>query len=129
MKYLISTLITSLAFGILMTAPPVLAQTPDDGCAGTVGAGYGLCTAASHLGCGTDLENNTNACTKIEDKFVTITGELPPWLAPPQLLCWMPDDQHVYQCAGNSSANCPEGCKIWGYNPTTQTETCSCYNK
>lgn len=81
MKYLLSTLITIIALVFLTSTPPVLAQTSDEDCAGTMGAGYGLCIAASMLGCGTDSEKDTNACTKIEDNFVTITGELPPWLA------------------------------------------------
>lgn len=87
MKYLLSALITTFAFGILMIAPLALAQTSDEDCAGTIGAGYGLCTAASHLGCGTDSEKNTNACSRIEENFVTITGELPPWLVQCDTTC------------------------------------------
>lgn len=128
MKYLLSTLTIALAFGMLMTAPLVLAQTSDEDCAATMGAGYGLCQAASHLGCGTDLEENTNACTKIEDNFVTITGELPPWLKAP-LLCWFPSDPQRHLCADYSVDDCPTGCKVYGFNPTDQTEWCSCYNK
>lgn len=81
-KLLFSTVTTVIACAMLSIASPVLAQTSDEDCAGTMGAGFGLCTAASHLGCGTESEKNGNACTKIEDNFVKITGEMPPWMVP-----------------------------------------------
>lgn len=114
MKYLLTALMSIMAIGMLTVSSPVMAQ---DACEGQIGAGYGLCVSAHHLGCGTDLEKNTNACTKIEDNFVTITGELPPWLKAP-LLCWFPSDQQRHLCADYSVDDCPTGCKVYGFNPT-----------
>ena len=91
-KLLFSTVTTVIACAMLSIASPVLAQTSDEDCAGTMGAGFGLCTAASHLGCGTESEKNGNACTKIEDNFVKITGEMPPWLASPTCPCFTAED-------------------------------------
>lgn len=79
MKRLLTILMTITAIGMLTVALPVMAQ---DACEGQIGAAYGLCTAASHLGCGTESEKNTDACVQIENSFLKNTGEIPPWLAP-----------------------------------------------
>ena len=49
-------------------------------CGELAGAAYGFCVSASHLGCGTRSEQNSNACSRIEDNFFQITGNMPPWL-------------------------------------------------
>ena len=66
-----------MAFGMLVVSIPVMAQ---DACEGQIGAAYGLCLSASHLDCGTESENNTKACIRIEDSFLKVAGEMPPWL-------------------------------------------------
>jgi hypothetical protein len=77
MKFILTTLTTIMTFGLLTFALPVLAQ---DACEGQMGAAYGMCISAGHLGCGTVSEENTNVCVKIEDNFLRVTGEMPPWL-------------------------------------------------
>jgi len=121
MKRVLAFLITIMAIGMLTFALPVMAQ---DACEGQIGAGYGLCTAAGHLGCGTESEKNTDACEKIEDNFLKTTGEIPPWL---EASCWTTSNDYTFQCA--SSLPCPEDCSLRISNPVGQTETCSCYNK
>jgi len=85
MERLLTILMTISVIGMLTFAFPVMAQ---DACEGQIGAGYGLCTAAGHLGCGTESEKNTDACVQIEDSFLKNTGEMPPWLAPPTCPCF-----------------------------------------
>ena len=84
-KKILLTLIL-LTFGI-----PAFAGNPNDTqCADESGAAYGFCVAASHLDCGTDAEKNEGACIKIENNYIQVTGEEPPWLA--VCPCWIPEE-------------------------------------
>jgi hypothetical protein len=49
----------------------------DPRCDGLTGAAYGICTTAIATGCDTDIDNM--GCQTLADKFITITGEIPPW--------------------------------------------------
>ncbi len=87
MKYLLTTLTTIMAFGMLTVSMPIFSQTPDgqppaqeDVCATESGAAFGLCTAyCEAMDCDSDNPSASfNACDKIEAKFLQATGrELP----------------------------------------------------
>lgn len=72
---------------LLMINTPVLADAETyPACNGATGAAYGLCIAASHLKCGTEEEETTRACERIEENYLKLTGEIPPWLK--NCPCW-----------------------------------------
>ena len=75
---------TFLCFGILNLAN---AGNPHDGlCADLEGTAFGLCNSAVQKDCGTDEEQNSQACDSIEKNYVKTTGEMPPWIQP--CPCW-----------------------------------------
>ncbi len=53
----------------------------DPRCVGLTGAAFGLCQAATAVGCDDPATQNPG-CASIEDNFTQMTGENPPWLAP-----------------------------------------------
>ena len=86
-----------LPFCFLLTfAGAAAAQTEDDSppseetvCDGQTGAAYGLCTAfCEAMDCDSDEpQASQTACDKVAGKFLQITGEAPPCLAPPLPPC------------------------------------------
>ncbi|NND44130.1 MAG: hypothetical protein HKN58_02315 [Xanthomonadales bacterium] len=72
------------AFGY---TPESRAEAPDFGiCEGKSGAAWGLCRAGVAAGCADD-SGNSRACREIEDQYTDVTGEVPPWDAPPPATC------------------------------------------
>jgi len=53
----------------------------DPRCEGLTGAAFGLCQAATAVGCD-DEATRTPGCAEIEDSYTQITGNTPPWLCP-----------------------------------------------
>lgn len=79
--------------------PPETFGTPDglppsleEVCDMTTGAAHGLCVAfCEAMDCETDEpQASERACTRVGDRFVQITGELPPCLR--SCPCWEPED-------------------------------------
>ena len=63
------------------------AENPHDGlCADLEGAAFGLCNSAVQKGCGTDAEQNSQACDSIEKNYFKTTGEILPWFV--ACPCW-----------------------------------------
>lgn len=86
MKGLFAICLT-LGFAALVTAPEVYADKPDFSiCDGTSGAAWGLCRAGVAAGCADD-SGNSRACREIEEEYTNVTGEVPPWNAPPPATC------------------------------------------
>jgi len=76
-----SLLLASIfAYWAVLYTPDVAADSDLPHCAGSTGAAYGLCLAATHLGCGTEAETNPQACSRIEENYLRITGSMPTWL-------------------------------------------------
>ncbi len=75
--YVISSLFAVLL--VVGSATQVFAAKPgnDPRCVGLKGAAYGICTTAIANGCDTDIVNL--GCQTLADKFIAITGEIPPW--------------------------------------------------
>jgi hypothetical protein len=81
----VSSLIFIPLIIIFLYVVPVQAAPPDFSiCEGLSGAARGLCRAGVSAGCADDT-GNPGACERIEINFVDVTGDLPPWLAPPTL--------------------------------------------
>lgn len=80
MKYLLTTLTTIMAFGMLVFSMPVLAQATDySQCDGLNGPARGLCKAGTSIGCLGD-ELDPPACEHITSSYQSITGETPYWV-------------------------------------------------
>jgi hypothetical protein len=75
--YVISVLLAGLVF--VVSVGQVFAAGPgeDPRCYGLTGAAYGICSSAIATGCDTNIANM--GCQTIADKFITITGQTPPW--------------------------------------------------
>ena len=84
MKHLQTVLTTILALAMLAISIPVMAQ---DACEGQVGSAFGLCNAyCEAMDCdGDDPQASDQACTRVLDNFLKITGsEIPPCGGLPQ---------------------------------------------
>lgn len=74
---------TAAALMYFTFAAPSLAGPPDFSiCDGLSGAGWGLCRAGVATGCA-DSTGNAIACGNIEDQFLQVTGNYPPWIITP----------------------------------------------
>ncbi len=75
------TMLISAIILMLLGTSAFAGNPADEACTGLTGPAKGLCTAAFNLGCGTEAEINSNACASIEENYLKLTGEMPPWLA------------------------------------------------
>jgi hypothetical protein len=83
-----------------VTATPV--DNPQ--CDGLTGAAFGLCAAATAVGCdGSDTQ--APGCTQIAEQFTQITGETPPWTLPP-CPCGTANDFVAYLDTGGGVQAC-----------------------
>jgi len=75
MKALLPALTTFIAFGMIATSPPILAQTPF-ACEEESGAAYGLCNAyCEAMDCDSGQASaSETACLTVRDRFVQLTG-------------------------------------------------------
>jgi len=78
-----SLLVMAFALAWIAASGDVHAAKKDKSmCDGVANAAKGVCTAAAALGCGTSNKHQKQ-CDVLGDKFEVLTGQLPPWEAPP----------------------------------------------
>lgn len=83
MALMLRTMLLAIALAWLATPGVAQAAKKDTSmCAGLTGKAHGLCTAAAALGCG-DVTKHQKQCDALGDKFEALTGDTPPWEAPP----------------------------------------------
>ena len=81
-KLLCMTLLFTFVFLVVMSNNALSGGPGDDPrCQGLIGAALGMCTAAIAVGCD-DKTTAKPGCDKIEENFIQITGETPPWTTP-----------------------------------------------
>jgi len=70
---------------VLFSTSAVAGEPANDRCSAYSGKAFGICISAMSNACGTDNEENAQACDNMENHFIDATGEMPPWLVCP---CW-----------------------------------------
>lgn len=109
-KFITRSLFTFLLGSIILCSPGRAAYSGELACSNSTGPGFGLCIAASHLGCGTDEEANAEACGSLERNYLKLTGDIPPWLF--MCPCWdralIREQGDITQCE-IQSPNIPDG--------------------
>jgi hypothetical protein len=70
---------------VLFSTSAVAGEPANDRCSAYSGKAFGICISAMNNACGTDNEENAQACDNMENHFIDVTGEMPPWLVCP---CW-----------------------------------------
>jgi len=104
-------ILISLLMAVMFLGGQAVAEEGDI-CDGQVGAAFGLCKAYIAMGCHTPTPDATDdACAKVMDRFVKITGTNPPWAAVCPL--WTQADLEVYYglCGINVNDDHEYGCE------------------
>ncbi|MDX1400384.1 MAG: hypothetical protein R3245_00535, partial [Kiloniellales bacterium] len=90
LMYCRTSLFAAVLGGVALFAPQMSRAAPPDFsiCDGLSGAAWGLCRAGVAVGCADEPPTgNPEACMSIEDNYAAVTGEDPPWIAPPLPHC------------------------------------------